>query len=649
MKPFAAIWLILLTCFLTPTVYASQFKIVFKESSPRLDSLATTLEKLIPESIKARLGQKTVFVHFTQFQKNPLKAVCVGDQESVSQIRGSSDLKSIGKTALKISISSDFRNYFENSEMTRFDYPCGHRNYTRLGLATILHEIIHLYDHTPYLSSQEQAQVQNCSNDMENQTACLQKLDFSRALSSRTEFKRLIWMAGHQTKNQLTSRAADPYELTDEEEALAVNFEYFILDPEYQCRRPSLFQFFSNRLGVQSKQINCVNSKIILDGMSDSHFPSRLINLDVSRIYQIDYLLADKGQDFSSGWRHSMLRIVMCSPERTTVSADCLQDIDFHLVASFRAAVNDLMVDNIKGLMGDYRSRLFIIPFQRIRQEYTKGELRDLIAYPLKLDRQEIIDFTNRILENYWEYNGSYKFLSNNCASETDQLLKVIIKNSSFQQKFIKTPIGLRDLLEATNLIEMNPSPQKYHIFRSEEQMIGRSLLALKSLGLPLNFKVGKSHVNHPIDYLKIAKTLKQMNLKPELMNKSLAQLRLVAEHDFFSLQLNLQEKLQEKLVEVQSKNKKIELKINDSEIVKIAELTQELKILAQDSPQAKVKPGTYGIALEADFLHQHQESRFNAGQSAEKLQVVLFEQENRRLRVIESFFDQFGEMLADF
>src|SRR5690606_21906546 len=71
-----------------------------------------------------------------------------------------------------------------------------------------------------------------------------------RATARRlSDHPRLLARAGCQVKvprrsrladNRFVDRSPDPYELTDPEEFVAVNMEYFLLDPAYACRRPAL-------------------------------------------------------------------------------------------------------------------------------------------------------------------------------------------------------------------------------------------------------------------------------------------------------------------------------------------------------------------------------------------------------------------------
>jgi hypothetical protein len=59
------------------------------------------------------------------------------------------------------------------------------------------------------------------------------------------------WPAGAVRRRPRRARTAQPpgraqpdsYELSSPKEYIAVNMEYFLLDPSYACRRPALYQY----------------------------------------------------------------------------------------------------------------------------------------------------------------------------------------------------------------------------------------------------------------------------------------------------------------------------------------------------------------------------------------------------------------------
>src|SRR5690606_8505810 len=167
--------------------------------------------------------------------------------------------------------------------------------------------------------------------------------------------------------------------------------EYFLLDPQYHCRRPALQAFFRQHFGwTPAHTAHCVSDLPYMSASLDAN-QSVLGWLDPARIYQVHYLLAEPDQNWASRWGHSMLRLVICAPGRP-LGADCLLDLEHHLVLSYRAFVNDLQLSSWDGLTGVYPSRLFILPLNQVLDEYTKTEMRSLSSVPLNISREAQIN-----------------------------------------------------------------------------------------------------------------------------------------------------------------------------------------------------------------------------------------------------------------
>jgi hypothetical protein len=248
-------------------------------------------------------------------------------------------------------------------------------------------------------------------------------------------------------KNKIIVRSPDPYEYTNRFEHFAVNFPLFLMDPDYKCKRPSLYQYFAKRFKhTPFPSYHCaVNYKVPVLHKQNK----KLISIDPKRIYRIDYMVAGEGKQAMSRWGHSMFRIIMCAPFRKEVSKECLKDISHHVVLSFVAEISELSMSAIKGLTGKYPSRLTFSSLPTVIKQYTDTELRNLYSYPLNLTREEITLFTTRAIETYWQYRGKYYFLSNNCAVESLDLIKSILPLA----QSVITPQELKDLLVDSSVI----------------------------------------------------------------------------------------------------------------------------------------------------------------------------------------------------
>src|SRR5690606_5781586 len=123
-------------------------------------------------------------------------------------------------------------------------------------LATLLHELLHLYDRGRLWPAEQRRHLQRCRQLASSQG----EIGLPEACRGQTERRftlsddpRLLDLAGwpqrvgqrgaRERNNAQVARSPDPYELSNPREFVAVNFEYFLLDPSYACRRPSLARY----------------------------------------------------------------------------------------------------------------------------------------------------------------------------------------------------------------------------------------------------------------------------------------------------------------------------------------------------------------------------------------------------------------------
>src|SRR5690606_9036781 len=273
---------------------------------------------------------------------------------------------------------------------------------------------------------------------------------------------RLLDLAGWQvgplrfglrlSHNAFTDRSPDRYELENPAEFVAVNVEHFLLDPDYACRPPALNRYFAAHFGSAPRQADCAPGLPWLQPDADAGEPP-LLELDPARVYAVDYLLAEGNDRPMSRWGHTMLRLVVCAPGRPP-GPDCRLDLAEHRVLSFRAFVGDVQISNWRGLTGSYPSRLFVLPLDQVVEEYTRVELRGLVSLPLRLSRDEIAGLLRRAAQVHWSYDGSYRFIGNNCAVETFKLLHDGVPRLAGERLASITPTGLLRRLRRAGLVD---------------------------------------------------------------------------------------------------------------------------------------------------------------------------------------------------
>ena len=332
-------------------------------------------------------------------------------------------------------------------------------------LATVLHELTHIYDRARLWTGAENSLIARCKR----QQGTLGKIGLPEECRGQAERRftlsddpRLLDLAGWQQyvgrrgereqHNGQFVRSPDSYELSSPKEYIAVNMEYFLLDPSYGCRRPALNQYLREHFGWAPQQDTCAKGLPFINAGSD-FARQPLGEIDPERVYEVDYLLAEANQNLVSRWGHSMLRLVICKPGRPR-GPDCRLDLDQSLVLSYRAFVNDVQLSSWDGLVGVYPSRLFVLPLGQVIDEYTKTELRSLASVPLKLSRDEVENLVRQAAEMHWSYDGNYWFLSNNCAVESLKLLRSGTANPRLNDLDSIMPNGLLAVLKGRGLAD---------------------------------------------------------------------------------------------------------------------------------------------------------------------------------------------------
>ena len=333
-------------------------------------------------------------------------------------------------------------------------------------LASLLHELTHLYDRARLWDSQTQHLQQNCRRrvasggliglpaECRGQTARRFTLSDDPRLLDLAGWPQYVGRRGQREQhNGQVARSPDSYELSNPREFVAVNLEYFLLDPSYACRRPELYAYWQAHFGwAPGAKTPCSPQLSYLNAGSDFG-RQPLGQLDPERVYAVDYLLAEANSEWVSRFGHSMLRLVICAPGRPRGPA-CRLDLDQHLVLSYRAFVGDVQLSSWDGLVGKYPSRLFVLPLAQVIDEYTKTELRSLASVPLNLSRDEIEGVVEHAAEMHWSYDGNYFFLSNNCAVEGLKLLRSGSNNAKLVGLDNIMPNGLLEVLKGRGLAD---------------------------------------------------------------------------------------------------------------------------------------------------------------------------------------------------
>ncbi|WP_291515468.1 DUF4105 domain-containing protein [Bdellovibrio sp. ArHS] len=373
-----------------------------------------------------------------------------------------------------------------------------HRNVDQFLIATLIHEAAHIYDQARDFTALESNAIVNCLNDG-GTTGLSCELYRNRRFSisdSHTFLNLVGWVAqsslNHRRLNELLlSRSPDPYEYSSPQEAFAVNLEYFLLDPEYKCRRPFHYEFFKSRFDwAPFPSTTCPELNNTVFVTDPSSFSKTSMALDPERLYAVDYLLAGPGPEVMSRWGHAMIRFIFC-PKNTPLQESCRNNTANSIVLSFRARVDELFINNAMGLQGKYDSVAFFYPMASIITEYNTNELRDLQSFEIPLTKEQRKKFLSAAIYSHWNHQGRYYFLSNNCATETLNLMKFAFpENELLQEVFATTPISLAETLKqigAIQSLQKRPGysyPSKLRVFsdaiKNLNEKLGTSFRSLE-------------------------------------------------------------------------------------------------------------------------------------------------------------------------
>jgi hypothetical protein len=468
---------------------------------------------------------------------------------------------------------------------------CQHKSLYDQAISTIVHELTHAYDFNN----------QNISNKNE--------------FIARAGFKKGLLKV--KTKNIEAMRSADPYELVNIAEAYAVNMEYFTMDPEYACRKPSMFDYYKKSFEVDPfPNRNCHLNNMVMMSTSAGYYPMKL---DPKRVYRIDYLMASAGKELSSGFGHSMFRIVLCAPDRfdpitnkniaaTPFGPKCLEDKLFHMVVSYRANVEDATLNYFKGMFGGYPSMLFILNFGDVLDEYNRDELRDVVSYPLNLGASEREDFINKVIEEHWNYRGSYKFFTNNCAVESYDLLKGALDRSQLQGLSSITPKGVLEDLDQLSFVSLKSNNQESFKARTEQLILAfREVYGYKAQDANFDSNKDKKALVKFIaesssDY-RLAIFNKFSSAKIEIMDlhteMSLMKSRLIKASSFSVIE---QQILRSKTSDFRKKAADLFLNSKDEKVKKL--LIESSSALKQDFTELTLSG--YGVPLFDEMVSRH-------------------------------------------
>lgn len=389
--------------------------------------------------------------------------------------------------------SSQFRSIFfagkdfSSKELAQLILP-SHETVNDFLIATLIHEYAHVYDSNAPLHGSNASSTKACfamdeEKWMPGDPCHLSYANRRYALSDSYEFLNLAhWnnsmnLSKRKSYQALEIRSPDTYESKNPQEAFAVNFEYFVLDPSFKCRRSTMYEFLSRELSWHpyvGQECDMKASVVVGDLSSPKEM---LLDLDSTRLYSVEYLLAAPGSGMASRWGHAMVRFVFC-PEGQPMSEKCRERAANSVVLTFRGFIDDFVQSTWKGLTGEYKSSAYFRRLPSVQTDYNTLEFRDIVSYPLQVTEAEKKRLLKLAIEYHWTYQSKYYFVTNNCAVETLNYLKsALFDHPSFQAEITNTPVGVAIALEKNGLINRSRPTKPYtDLFPSKEPIYEKAL-----------------------------------------------------------------------------------------------------------------------------------------------------------------------------
>jgi hypothetical protein len=228
-------------------------------------------------------------------------------------------------------------------------------------------------------------------------------------------------------------------------EFFAASFSTLALNRDFACERPAIALYLSRELRMPNEFL-CDDFWSIQFKLPDS--PEGV--LIPSRVFRIDLLRAEPGDEFLESFGHIMFRIVQCAPDRETVGPECLSDTSSHIVMTFNGDGTDR--DGLTaGLTGKIPAKLFALPLINVFDDY-EGQGRKMWVSALRLSEDEKIQLIYLLIERNRSYSGRWYDLTNNCVAHSLDVLEASLNPGRVKNLSPLTPSQFEKFLRLSKV-----------------------------------------------------------------------------------------------------------------------------------------------------------------------------------------------------
>jgi hypothetical protein len=195
----------------------------------------------------------------------------------------------------------------------------------------------------------------------------------------------------------------------------------YLTQPDFDCQQPVYAEYFQHR--YTGRAAKPCTGKVPFSVMTQ-YDGAKIVWLDPKRVKSIHLLFAGKSQSLASRFGHVALRLVIC-PEGKTTATECDANLFEHVVLGFQAYIDEFSLDTLKALNGKYKAYLFANRFMDVYQQYAIDEFREVYSLPLRLSDAQRELMVRELADIHWRYAGEYSFFTRNCATMTQDALRI--------------------------------------------------------------------------------------------------------------------------------------------------------------------------------------------------------------------------------
>ena len=260
----------------------------------------------------------------------------------------------------------------------------------------------------------------------------------------------------------------------------------YLTHADFGCQHPLYAGYFQRRYAAANTTASCTAE--IPFTVANRYDGAETVWLDPTRVNAIHLLFASKSSSMASRFGHIAVRLVVCPAGKTTPAA-CDANLFEHVVVGFRAHIDELSLNTLKALNGEYKAYLFANRFMDVYEEYAIGEFREVYSLPLRLDDTQRDLMVRGLAEVHWSYSGNYSFFTRNCATMMQDALRIswpqFANSDRTKERYLRPDrlfeaVKANTLAESEKLASLDAAEREGYFFSSTKQFYDRALTEVR-------------------------------------------------------------------------------------------------------------------------------------------------------------------------